>query len=438
MPRTDAVTGRLTLNGCVVDLDRREVLRRGERLALTALEARLLACLASRAGRVVSAQELLVSVWEYHPDVRSRAPTHAVRRLREKLEQDPARPVHLVTAFGQGFRLELAVDPTPPPPTPEVEQLQDLARTCLRALAAHRLQGPLDGALLLAERVVSTTPEPTPALFLELAVLRRLARDFAGASGALDKADPADPRVGLNRGLIATARGDTVAALAHFGEAEALAPRPRVRASLRSGESVARRLLGEPEAALVLAREALARFEALDEPIETAQALGNVAVLQAELGALDEAQESYALALAAHDALGHRRAAAVVRGNLGLLHQRRGDLDRAGETLEGAIEACEEQGRRHAAAAFRSALAEVQEAQGRAEAAGAAYDCAGAVLGEAPLPRLLVEHLARRAGSGIRPLSEAERQEADQLCQRLGLGPESEVGRRLRGGPLQC
>jgi two-component system KDP operon response regulator KdpE len=95
----------LMLEGTKVDLQKRQVTRNGAAVHLTPVEFKLLACLAKHLGMVVTHRQLLTQVW---------GPTHAedthylrvyMKSLREKLEADPARPKHLVTETGVGYRL---------------------------------------------------------------------------------------------------------------------------------------------------------------------------------------------------------------------------------------------------------------------------------------------------------------------------------------------
>ena len=101
------VTGgnMLRLSVATVDLARRVALREGQELRLTPIEFKLLAYLAKHAGMVVTHRQLLTEVW---------GPTHAgdthylrvyMKQLRDKLEDDPVRPRHLVTDTGVGYRL---------------------------------------------------------------------------------------------------------------------------------------------------------------------------------------------------------------------------------------------------------------------------------------------------------------------------------------------
>jgi two-component system response regulator MtrA len=81
---------------------------RGEDLALTATEFRLLAAMAGRPGQVFTREVLLEAVWGYDYLGDSRLVDVAVQRLRAKVEDDPGRPRRLVTVRGVGYRLERA------------------------------------------------------------------------------------------------------------------------------------------------------------------------------------------------------------------------------------------------------------------------------------------------------------------------------------------
>jgi DNA-binding response OmpR family regulator len=97
----------LQLSDRVVDLGRHEVRRGVEVLdSLTTLEAELLGWLAERAGRAVSRDDLLREVWGYRSSAVTRTVDNTVLRLRAKIEADPARPRHVVTVHGHGYRFE--------------------------------------------------------------------------------------------------------------------------------------------------------------------------------------------------------------------------------------------------------------------------------------------------------------------------------------------
>lgn len=97
---------RLVLGPVCIDLGARSVRRGDQALRLTAMQWRLLEVLARHCGRVVTSRQLLRDVW---------GPGHAehghylriyMRQLRQRLEDDPARPRYLRTETGIGYRLD--------------------------------------------------------------------------------------------------------------------------------------------------------------------------------------------------------------------------------------------------------------------------------------------------------------------------------------------
>jgi two-component system response regulator RegX3 len=93
-----------------VEVDTRNLAgRRGtEPLAFTRREMEILQYLNANAGRPVSRDELLHKVWGYARglDIETRTVDIHIAKLRRKLEADPARPRHLVTVRGAGYRLQ--------------------------------------------------------------------------------------------------------------------------------------------------------------------------------------------------------------------------------------------------------------------------------------------------------------------------------------------
>jgi DNA-binding response OmpR family regulator/predicted ATPase len=119
----------------VVDLASREV-RRAEIERLTTTEARLLAALAARPGEVRSRDWLLSRVWGYRRGVHTRALDNTVMRLRAKIELDAARPRHVITVRGVGFRFVApASGPAPGGPPRAEGPLVGRDRALTRALA---------------------------------------------------------------------------------------------------------------------------------------------------------------------------------------------------------------------------------------------------------------------------------------------------------------
>jgi DNA-binding response OmpR family regulator len=90
----------------VIDGSRREARLRGRPVRLTRKEFDLLYHLASRPGVALSRTQLLEDVWDFAWDGDSSTVTVHVRRLREKVEDDPSAPSRIVTVWGVGYRFE--------------------------------------------------------------------------------------------------------------------------------------------------------------------------------------------------------------------------------------------------------------------------------------------------------------------------------------------
>ena len=88
-----------------LDLARRQVLRAGQEVHLTPIEYRLLAHLAAHAGRVLTQRQLLQEIWGPNHTEQAHYLRVYMANLRRKLEDDPARPQHLLTESGVGYRL---------------------------------------------------------------------------------------------------------------------------------------------------------------------------------------------------------------------------------------------------------------------------------------------------------------------------------------------
>jgi len=92
-------------DGLRIDLGAREVRVRGEPATLTAREFELLAFLARRPRQVFRRDELLEHVWGYTYGDTSTVTVH-IRRLREKIEDDPSAPRRITTVWGVGYRFD--------------------------------------------------------------------------------------------------------------------------------------------------------------------------------------------------------------------------------------------------------------------------------------------------------------------------------------------
>ncbi len=95
----------LVIRALRIDLSRHTVSKNGAELDLTQREYELIRFLAQTPGKIVSRQELMSEVWQYEYFGDLRAVDVAVRRLREKLEDDPANPDYVLTKRGVGYYL---------------------------------------------------------------------------------------------------------------------------------------------------------------------------------------------------------------------------------------------------------------------------------------------------------------------------------------------
>ena len=94
----------LRFDGLEIDPAGRRVLRDGEELELTQLEFELLLFLARHPGQAFTREQLMDNVWQYTFYVDTSTVTVHVRRLRAKVEPDPANPRFIQTVWGVGYR----------------------------------------------------------------------------------------------------------------------------------------------------------------------------------------------------------------------------------------------------------------------------------------------------------------------------------------------
>lgn len=95
----------LVLDGCTVDFSRAEVHKDGKVISLTAKEYTLLETLARNAGKIVTVDALCEALWGDNPFGYENSLNAHVRRVREKIEADPSKPVSLITLKGLGYKL---------------------------------------------------------------------------------------------------------------------------------------------------------------------------------------------------------------------------------------------------------------------------------------------------------------------------------------------
>ncbi|QES46959.1 DNA-binding response regulator [Streptomyces venezuelae] len=99
----------LSAGGLVVDTAARRAVRGGTELSLTTREFDLLVYLMRHPGRAVSREQLLRDVWDWEFGDLSTVTVHA-RRLRTKIEEDPANPTLIQTVWGLGYRFDSSAE----------------------------------------------------------------------------------------------------------------------------------------------------------------------------------------------------------------------------------------------------------------------------------------------------------------------------------------
>jgi len=91
-------------DGISVDFTKMEVTRDGELITLTAQEFKTLKFMVQNAERVITRDELLNEVWGYQNYPTTRTVDNHILKLRQKLERDPANPMHFRTVHGVGYK----------------------------------------------------------------------------------------------------------------------------------------------------------------------------------------------------------------------------------------------------------------------------------------------------------------------------------------------
>jgi DNA-binding response OmpR family regulator len=94
----------ITLNRRTIDFSTLEIRSEEKTTHLTLMEADLLRYLLDRPNKIIARKELLENVWRVHEDTDTRAIDNFIVRLRRYLESDPAKPTHLLSVRGVGYR----------------------------------------------------------------------------------------------------------------------------------------------------------------------------------------------------------------------------------------------------------------------------------------------------------------------------------------------
>lgn len=93
------------LQNCEIDFARAQVVRGGVPIPLTAKEYDILSALYRSAGRIVTIDALCEAAWGDNPYGYENSLMAHIRRIREKIEEDPSHPVSLITVKGLGYKL---------------------------------------------------------------------------------------------------------------------------------------------------------------------------------------------------------------------------------------------------------------------------------------------------------------------------------------------
>ncbi len=98
-------TARLSLAACEIDFGQALVFHQDKTFPLTAMEFRLLETLAQNLGRIVTVDTICEALWGSHAFGYENSLNAHIRRIREKIEANPSKPVSLLTIKGLGYKL---------------------------------------------------------------------------------------------------------------------------------------------------------------------------------------------------------------------------------------------------------------------------------------------------------------------------------------------
>ena len=97
----------VAVGGLTIDTDKGTVCRDGEEIKLSALEYKLLMVFLDNRGRLLTRNQLLENIWDIAGDyVNDNTLTVYIKRLREKIEEDPQEPRIICTVRGLGYRMD--------------------------------------------------------------------------------------------------------------------------------------------------------------------------------------------------------------------------------------------------------------------------------------------------------------------------------------------
>ena len=104
LENAEAMRSRLEFRDLVIDANERRTYKGGKEVELTHTEFDLLNFLASNAGKVLSREKILNSIWGYEYPIETRVIDVHIRNLRRKIETQPSRPYYILAVPGIGYR----------------------------------------------------------------------------------------------------------------------------------------------------------------------------------------------------------------------------------------------------------------------------------------------------------------------------------------------
>ena len=99
-----AAVEQYSFDDVLVDFSKMELTRAGQAVPMTPQEFKILKYFAANKERVISRDDLLNEVWGYNCYPSTRTVDNHILKLRQKLEKDPANPVHFLTVHGAGYK----------------------------------------------------------------------------------------------------------------------------------------------------------------------------------------------------------------------------------------------------------------------------------------------------------------------------------------------
>ncbi len=362
------VPDRLVLVDREIDLVRRVVVVEGVEQPLQPREVDLLTWFLAHPVRPASREELLREVWGYRAAARTRVVDMTVRRLRARIELDPAQPRHLLTVRGVGYRLELeGIEVRREPRADSLALVEPWQLTALAQLAVF--EGPFPSSAASELLDLSGEPEAPPPWQVLQALLSAglLRREDGLHSLAPDRRARAWARVGAQDRIRVEERhaawavrlrgdaarrflADVLAATARALDAGDLVLGPEGAKALASAghsdplgsllASQQARIEGLVARAAELAQSALERAEAVGDPALMARALRTLAWQFNGQGRLSEAAALLERALPAAQQAQDHAVLVRVHTDLAINHLERGDQRRATLCLAPADAAC--------------------------------------------------------------------------------------------------